>query len=236
MRTGYWLGMGNPSRPATPQHDDDVWKKIWKLHWPPKLKHFLWRACKNSLPVNEICHYRHMAQSPACSRCDGGVENVCHALLDHQSNRSMWLTHPHYSIVQDAPRSSFVDTFRWLLSHASSEELTTIGPSLWACWMCRNKIVMDQSSCDMVQLSTSLVKMIRDYQIYNQKLDFPHTPRVVSYQKWEPPCEGWVKINFDAHVEPNLQGGLGIVFRDAQGTVLLTGTRIIMANWSVPRY
>ena len=116
VRTGYWLGMGNPSRPATPQHDDDVWKKIWKLHWPPKLKHFLWRACKNSLPVNEICHYRHMAQSPACSRCDGGVENVCHALLDHQSNRTMWLTHPHYSIVQDAPRSSFVDTFRWLLS------------------------------------------------------------------------------------------------------------------------
>lgn len=130
VRTGYWLSMSTHPVLATTPHNDDIWKKIWKLQWPPKLKHLLWRACKNSLLVNEVRHHRHMAPNPDCSRCDGGKENVCHALLDCGVNQSMWLCHPLHSMLHDAPRTSFIDTFRWLLSHASLEGLHTIGPCL----------------------------------------------------------------------------------------------------------
>lgn len=47
------------------------------------------------------------------------------------------------------------------------------------------------------------------------------------------PREGWVKINFDAHIGTSLQRGLGVMVRDHSGNVLLTGTRCIEANWSV---
>lgn len=82
VRTGYWLGMSSYQIVNAPTQLDDIWKKIWKLNWPPKLKHFLWRACKNSLPVNVVRHHRHIAASPDCIRCDGGQESICHALLD----------------------------------------------------------------------------------------------------------------------------------------------------------
>lgn len=80
VRSGYWVGMGSPPGSTLTPQIDEIWKKIWKLQWPPKLKHFFWRACKNSLPVNAVRHHRHMAPNPDCSRCDGGAETVFHAL------------------------------------------------------------------------------------------------------------------------------------------------------------
>lgn len=29
-----------------------LWKLVWKLNWSNKIKHFLWRACKNIIPTN----------------------------------------------------------------------------------------------------------------------------------------------------------------------------------------
>ena len=31
------------------------WKKLWKIQVPGKIKHFLWRACTNSLATKENC-------------------------------------------------------------------------------------------------------------------------------------------------------------------------------------
>lgn len=181
VRSGYWLGMNSNATTTSTHQTDDVWNKIWQLQWPPKLKHFLWRACRNSLPVNEVRHFRHIAPNPDCSRCDGGSESICHAILDCRVNHDLWSTHPSQSLIQDAPRSSFIDTLRWLFSHASLEELSSIGPCLWACWMCRNLNVMTQRQSSVTQLAGSLSKMVLDYQLYNQQLGVPHRPVVTSF-------------------------------------------------------
>ena len=82
-------------------------------------------------------------------------------------------------------------------------------------------------------MSTSFAKMMGNYQLYTQKLNVCHPSRVLSFQKWEPPSTGWVKINFDAHIGTNRRRGLGVVVRDINDKVLLTGTRCVEANWSV---
>lgn len=61
---------------------NNIWKIVRNIDGPPKLKHFLWRACKNSLPVNDLRFRRHMASSPMCSRCGSHEETLCHALLN----------------------------------------------------------------------------------------------------------------------------------------------------------
>ncbi|XP_057543284.1 uncharacterized protein LOC130821510 [Amaranthus tricolor] len=82
-------------------------------------------------------------------------------------------------------------------------------------------------------MSTSFAKMMGNYQLYTQKLNVCHPSRVLSFQKWEPPSTGWVKINFDAHIGTNRRRGLGVLVRDNYGKVLLTGTRCVEPNWSV---
>lgn len=203
VKSGYWLGLGGHNIDETSEACG-LWKKIWCSQWPPKLKHFVWRACKESLPVNAVRHHRHMAESPLCSRCSVEAETVCHALLDCSKVRMIWQTHPLGTLIQDVPRTSFAAALTWLLAHISNDEVCSFVSSTWAAWYCRNKEVMANTTCDILQTASSFSKLIADYHLYSQKLGIAHPPSVISYQRWETPREGWVKINFDAHVGTTL--------------------------------
>lgn len=48
----------------------------------------------------------------------------------------------------------------------------------------------------------------------------------VSYSlKWQPPCEGFVKVNFDAYLGSDFHRGLGVVIRNEHGELLAAGSR-----------
>lgn len=84
VKTGYWLGMLSTSqsgRRGDAGANQNLWKTVWNLNGPPKLKHFLWRACKNSLPVNYVRYQRHIQDTATCSRCNEETETICHATL-----------------------------------------------------------------------------------------------------------------------------------------------------------
>lgn len=57
--------------------DEPVWKKLWKLSCPGKIKHFLWRLCHDSLAVRTNLARRGMELDTLCVVCnrldeDGG--------------------------------------------------------------------------------------------------------------------------------------------------------------------
>ena len=57
---------------------------------------------------------------------------------------------------------------------------------------------------------------------------------MLTYQKVEPPIEGWVKKStLDAYIGVNLQRGVGVVLRDNNGAVILNWTRRVEANWNI---
>lgn len=58
VKSGYHLAMNDQrevaSKPSSSfQPPKAVWKFIWNLQVPPKLKHFWWRACSNLLATKE---------------------------------------------------------------------------------------------------------------------------------------------------------------------------------------
>lgn len=233
VRSGYWLGMLGDrieARNDASMELDRVWKTIWNLNGPPKLKHFLWRACKHSLPVNEVRFHRHMSSSPLCTRCHIQVETLCHALIECPQAKAMWEGHPCAVTMSTVPLNSFLESFQWLQAHTSSEDLSIICISLWACWFGRNRFVMENKHCDLVQLSSSFVTMLREYLQYNQRVVERCIPATITTHNWRPPMEGWVKVNFDAHVGIEGHRGLGVAVRNHEGTLLLAAIRRIKSH------
>lgn len=56
VKSGYWMasiGHINRIRANTSGTEECVWRGIWRMEAPPKLRHFLWRACKGNLAVKE---------------------------------------------------------------------------------------------------------------------------------------------------------------------------------------
>ena len=53
---------------APPIRDKQVWKEIWQLKVPPKIKNFLWRACRNTLPTKQALMKRKIVADPICER------------------------------------------------------------------------------------------------------------------------------------------------------------------------
>ncbi|XP_075475870.1 uncharacterized protein LOC142514222 [Primulina tabacum] len=77
VKSGYWVGLENSSL----SEENGVareWGKIWNLQVPPKVKHFLWRATRNCLPVRaslqrkgkkkKVVHPNSISVDTSCKR------------------------------------------------------------------------------------------------------------------------------------------------------------------------
>ena len=57
-----------------------VWKGVWKIQAPNKVRHFIWRAVMDSLPTKENLKKRQIQLDVTCSLCNDSEEDLMHAL------------------------------------------------------------------------------------------------------------------------------------------------------------
>ncbi|KAF2311045.1 hypothetical protein GH714_019280 [Hevea brasiliensis] len=60
--------------------NDSMWKYLWNLCLPPKVRHFLYRACNNQLPVASKLHRKGVDISSLCASYNIHEETITHAL------------------------------------------------------------------------------------------------------------------------------------------------------------
>lgn len=83
------------SRPSSSfQLPSIIWKKIWKLQLPPKIRFFLWSISQNALPSKANLFHRHISADPICGVC----ANQTPETLEH-----IFLLCPWTSIVWSHP-------------------------------------------------------------------------------------------------------------------------------------
>jgi hypothetical protein len=95
VRSGYRLIMRERNKGYGSRGGDD-WSSIWKIHAPPKAKHFLWRICKDCLPTRARLRNYYVQCPVECPLCLSQEEEEWHLLFDCEAIREAWCNIPDF--------------------------------------------------------------------------------------------------------------------------------------------
>ncbi|XP_044342365.1 uncharacterized protein [Triticum aestivum] len=70
--------------------ENKLWKKLWNLSIPPKVKTFWWRVIKGFMPVKAISKKRHIEKLSNCVECGANEDTIFHALIECSYARVFW--------------------------------------------------------------------------------------------------------------------------------------------------
>lgn len=120
-----------------------LWKSIWKLHLPPKIRIFLWSICQNALPTRDNLFQRHISPDPVCALCATHMpETLEHLFLLCPWTLKVW-SHPQIGIHIIPTEIRRIDA--WiedrLTQHRNSPGLDIVGALLWQIWKARNRFI-----------------------------------------------------------------------------------------------
>lgn len=76
------------------EEDAYIWKKVWHMRAPTKIKMFLWRRLHDIVPVNRALTQRHLPVDPICSLCGMARETPSHMLLNCVRASKVWVLSP----------------------------------------------------------------------------------------------------------------------------------------------
>lgn len=71
---------------------DPIWKEVWNLGMPPKVKHFVWRALHSILPTNVNLMRRGIRVDCEYRRCGVTAETQLHIFEDCTDVEVIWFT------------------------------------------------------------------------------------------------------------------------------------------------
>ncbi|OMO96501.1 hypothetical protein COLO4_15233 [Corchorus olitorius] len=137
------------------QIDKRVWKEIWQINAPSKVKVFLWRMCKGALATNEELWKRKCRMDPLCVLCGQEAETVEHMILLCDWTRKVWWEGClGLKICKDRIRTIdqwFLEVFLELNNSKSdaAKVKSTIAYTCWVIWNLRCQAVMQHKEIDV---------------------------------------------------------------------------------------
>ena len=122
---------------ATRGVSNSVWKGIWKMSTPGKIKHFLWRACSDALPTKSNLLKRKILEKDTCQFCAKEPENISHALWECELLHQVWQPKFNWVDRSQVSCSSFLALVG--LIQTKPQLLNLFTTTAWSIWCRRNK-------------------------------------------------------------------------------------------------
>jgi hypothetical protein len=107
VRSGYHMQWRHPfgTRQFTlpgSSANNPVWKTLWKLQIPSKIKIFIWRALHVIIPLKCVMANRHIGNSSECSICKQGPEDIQHLLFMCPTAQDLWTQLGLQDVISEA--------------------------------------------------------------------------------------------------------------------------------------
>ncbi|KAK6162001.1 hypothetical protein DH2020_001842 [Rehmannia glutinosa] len=200
-----------------------AWKQMWKLRIIPKVKHFLWRACNESLPTKNGLARRGLQIDTVCELCGEANESTTHLFLECQATLPIWYLSTLRLDLRNQAYGSFKN-FLWTMLHKQSVEyVEMLSLIAWRIWLARNKWCMEKKKFDIIRILDGAQLMLME--MHKTSKSSKSESRAAARTRWTPPPIGILKMNSDVAKFNDGTVGYGFVIRDHSGDVLLAGTR-----------
>ena len=131
---------------STGDSRNPLWKKLWHLSIPPKVRIFAWRMCLNALPTLVNLQSKRVVNCDICPACGKEPETISHVFVNCEMAKRVWRCWLDCSLVVLNANMDIVDIALEILDSGSSSDLEFFFGAAWAIWSNRNRIVYESSS------------------------------------------------------------------------------------------
>lgn len=203
------------------------WKILWSLSVPPRVKDFLWRACRDCLPTKVNLFHKNVVGDKFCILCGKYLETSWHVFVDCCYAKSCWLAAELGNIMEDhcMQVEGFSQLIFQLLKAPQSWVPQRVAMTLWQIWKERNSMLWEgkhRNAVQAIHISASHLAEWEAARCSPLKKHGQGSSRTDGCPAWHPPDPGAVKVNVDAaFFADTSQLGIGMVLRDAGGAHIL---------------
>lgn len=148
--------------------EERLWKHIWPINVPPKIKCFLWRACHEAIGVCHELNKRIQNINPECHLCKSSMETVLHCLIQCPvANFDMAPYSPHF-LSQPMNIQSFKEwVTHWLSVPGYTKEsrrqiFSNLPSTCWLIWLNRNAMLFNRIPFNIHSVSWLFNSFCRD--------------------------------------------------------------------------
>ncbi|KAK8629910.1 hypothetical protein V6N13_078727 [Hibiscus sabdariffa] len=241
VKSGYYILSVNDIEEEVPGHSEDtlrnrpLWKSLWKLKVPPKIRAFLWKLCHNILPTRGVLSNQFhgaFSSSPACSRCGENFECSEHCLFFCPFAQAVWRASGFNYTPDPIGFPGFAKWWSDLLFHPVNKIMSLHCELLaflcWHIWKVRNNFLFSGCIESPIEVWQKAERPAAEFaQIWdepNKENAHQELPRA----SWTPPINGYVKINCDASVSQEPQAATtAAILRDSDGRIVGGEARLI---------
>ena len=169
-----------------------IWRGLWQLQVPNKIKLIVWRACNDALPTNDNLYRRHILPSNQCNIYQEHSEDVVHTFWLCKDTSSVWLSLEwfHQAVT------IYPVCFRELLTrfmHCQEEYRAKIFViAAWSTQNRQNVLHFGSSALLVDRIYSSAGNLLQEFLAsQEEELVLPSPP---SIQHWCPPVSDMCKV------------------------------------------
>ena len=130
--------------------DSTLWRRLWTLRVPNKVKNLLWWACRNAMPTKANLVRKTIINDPLCERCRAAHETPLHALWTCKELDIVRETHGSGPIRSQSNFQDFKPLLSTLLQQQSDVEMVAM--IMWSVWTQRNQIRLNKPASTLHQI------------------------------------------------------------------------------------
>lgn len=168
---------------------------------PPKVKKFIWRACRNYLPTRQRLKDKGVNCSLDCVLCESNIEDNFHLFFKCPSSCNIWSMSTMAATVTHLINqgNAFSTTIFNILQVVSESNGALFCCTMWSIWKQRNKKLWNDKIDDNTHVVDRAKPMLDEWLAARVAHNLTTAiARPVGRSKWLKPQQGRFKCNIDA--------------------------------------